>query len=90
MVWFQVTAKLVQPKGMLCSASAASLVCSLVIVQSGSVHLDNPRRLILWKKLTCFYHSEPVELKHLAPIGYGRDGRVTAVANHLFSRNPLF
>lgn len=35
-------------------ASAAALVCSLVIVQlqGESIHLANPRRLILWKKWT--------------------------------------
>ena len=54
-----------------------------------------PQKTNLVGKLNCFYHSEPAEFKHLAPIGYGRDDRDTAVgnaavANHLFSRTPLF
>lgn len=54
-----------------------------------------PQKTNLVEKVNYFYHSEPAGLKHLAPVGYGRDGRDTAdgdvaVANHLFSRHPLF
>lgn len=61
MVWFQVTAKLVQPKGALLLlsllyTSLAALGCSLVIVQlqGESVHLANSRRLIFWENRTIF------------------------------------